>query len=272
MLEQREENVPADGIAIRRFDEVTLDERRFLLNGSTLTKKLFLFDIDGTLLASGGAGWKALEYACAELFGTRDLAGIDIAGRTDTSIARQLFSRYGEEATPENCTRLFDCYLGHLACFLPQTNGQLLPGVMELLDTLRSRADCVVALLTGNLARGAELKLTHYGLWHYFDFGAYADDHHDRNELGPVARSRARDRHGLEFAPEDIIVLGDTPHDVACARAMGAKAVAIATGRHTRTELEDSAPDFLFDDLSDVPAVLRSLGLSDQSAVSAASA
>jgi phosphoglycolate phosphatase-like HAD superfamily hydrolase len=156
---------------------------------------------------------------------------------------------------------LFDAYLAHLAQSLPQTKGQVLPGVFELLDTLRARTDCVVALLTGNLARGAELKLTHYGLWHYFDFGAYADDHHDRNELGPVARARAKDRHGLEFAAEDIIVLGDTPHDVACARAIGAKAVAIATGRHSRADLEASAPDYLFDDLSDVASVLNVLGV-----------
>jgi phosphoglycolate phosphatase-like HAD superfamily hydrolase len=234
-----------------------------------LTKKLFLFDIDGTLLASGGAGWKAMAAACAELFGASDLAGIDIAGRTDTSIARQLFARHGQAATPENCTRLFDCYLGHLERYLPETNGQLLPGVIELLDTLRERSDCVVALLTGNLARGAELKLTHYGLWKYFDFGAYADDHHDRNELGPVARARASDRHGVEFPAENVIVLGDTPHDVACARAIGARAVAIATGRHSRAELEASAPDFLFDDLSDVRAVLAKLGLTSEDAAPA---
>ncbi len=192
----------------------------------------------------------------------RDLAGIEIAGRTDSSIARELFARHGQETTPENFTRFYDLYLSHLSRFLPETKGQLLPGVIELLEALRSRPDCLVALLTGNLARGAELKLTHYGLWHYFDFGAYADDHHDRNELGTVARTRARDRHGLEIAPEDIIVLGDTPHDVACARAIGAKAVAIATGRHTRAELEATAPDYLFEDLSDLPGVLAALGLS----------
>jgi phosphoglycolate phosphatase-like HAD superfamily hydrolase len=229
------------------------------------TKKLFLFDIDGTLLASGGAGWSALEAACAELFGTRDLAGIEIAGRTDSLIARQLFARHGQEATPENCTRFFDCYLGYLSQYLPRTKGQLLPGVIELLEILKARPDCIVALLTGNLARGAELKLTHYGLWHYFDFGAYADDHHDRNELGPVARSRARDHHGLDVAPQDIIVLGDTPHDIACARAIGARAVAVAvaTGRHSRQDLEAASPDFLFDDFSDVRAVLAALGLED---------
>jgi phosphoglycolate phosphatase len=116
-------------------------------------------------------------------------------------------------------------------------------------------------LLTGNLVRGAELKLTHYGVWDYFEFGAYADDHHDRNALGPFAQARAKEKHGIEFAAEDIFVLGDTPHDVACARAIGAKAVAIATGRHNRAELEACHPDFLFDDLSDVRAALQAMGI-----------
>jgi phosphoglycolate phosphatase-like HAD superfamily hydrolase len=222
-----------------------------------LTKKLFLFDIDGTLLASGGAGWRALEAACMELFGTSNLDGIEIAGRTDSSIARQLYARRNEEATPENCARFYDSYLKHLTEFLPQTDGALLPGIVEMLDILKARPDCVLALLTGNLVRGAELKLTHYGLWEYFEFGAYADDHHDRNELGVFARTRAMEKHGTEFAPENILVLGDTPHDVACARAIGAKAVAIATGRHSRAELEACNPDLLFDDLSDVTAVLK---------------
>lgn len=228
---------------------------------SRLSKKLFLFDIDGTLLASGGAGWRALEAACEELFGTPNLDGIEIAGRTDSLIARQLYARQGLEATPENCARFFDCYLKHLTHFLPVTEGQLLPGIVEMLDILKGRPDCVLALLTGNLVRGAELKLTHYGVWDYFEFGAYADDHHDRNALGPFAQARAKEKHGVEFAPEDIFVLGDTPHDVACARAIGAKAVAIATGRHTRAELAESQPDFLFDNLSDVEGVLREMGI-----------
>jgi phosphoglycolate phosphatase-like HAD superfamily hydrolase len=226
-----------------------------------LSKKLFLFDIDGTLLASGGAGWRALEAACVELFNTPNLDGIEIAGRTDSSIARQLYARHGQEATPENCARFFDCYLKHLTHFLPKTEGQLLPGIIELLDTLKARHDCVLALLTGNLVRGAQLKLTHYGVWDYFEFGAYADDHHDRNALGPFAQARAREKHGIEFAAEDIFILGDTPHDVACARAINAKAIAIATGRHTREELAACSPDFLFDDLGDVAGVLRAIGV-----------
>jgi len=204
---------------------------------------------------------RALEAACLELFGTQKLDGIDIAGRTDSSIARQLYARHGQIATPENCARFFDCYIKHLTHFLPVTDGKLLPGIVEMLEILKGRPDCVLALLTGNLARGAQLKLTHYGVWDYFEFGAYADDHHDRNALGPIAQARGKKKHGVDFAAENIFVLGDTPHDITCARAIGAKAVAIATGRHTREELSACAPDFLFDDLSDVKGALRAMGI-----------
>ena len=227
---------------------------------AALEKKLLLFDIDGTLLASGGAGVRALTEAAREFFGSDDLDGIEIAGRTDSGIAHQLFSRHARERTPDAIASFFDRYLTHLARLLPLTRGEVLPGIVPLLDTLRERPDCVLALLTGNLVRGAELKLTHYGLWHYFEFGAYADDHHDRNELGPVAQARALDRHGTAIPPERTFILGDTPHDITCARAIGARAIAIATGRHTRAELAGHAPDFLFDDLRDLAAVLAALG------------
>jgi phosphoglycolate phosphatase len=222
-------------------------------------KKLLLFDIDGTLLASGGAGIRALAAAATEQFGDGNLRGIEIAGRTDSLIARQVLARHGLEATPERITAFVDCYLGHLAALLPQVEGRLLPGVVALLEALKPRNDLILALLTGNVARGAELKLTHHGLWHFFEFGAYADDHHDRNELGPVARRRAREKHGVEFPPERIYVLGDTPHDIACARAIGARVIAVATGKHTRTDLAEHAPDFILDDFSDLAAVLRTL-------------
>jgi len=226
-------------------------------------KILLLFDIDGTLLTSGGAGIHALRRGFKDRFGIDDdLREIEIAGRTDSAIARQVFAKHALPETAENLTAFFDGYLHHLALLLPEKQGRLLPGVLPLLSALRSRSEAVLALLTGNLARGAELKLTHYGVWHYFEFGAYADDHHDRNQLGHFARERARERHGVEFPPERIFVLGDTPHDVSCARAVGAKAVAIATGNYPRERLAAAAPDFLFDDLSDVPAVLCALGLS----------
>lgn len=222
-------------------------------------KKLLLFDIDGTLLASGGAGIRALEAAAIEQFGDGNLRGIEIAGRTDSLIARQVLARHGLDATPERITAFVDCYLTHLADLLPKVEGRLLPGVVQLLEALKAREDFILALLTGNVARGAELKLAHYGVWHFFEFGAYADDHHDRNELGPVARIRAREKHGIEFPPERIYVLGDTPHDIACGKVIGARVVAVATGKHTREELAAHSPEFLFDDLCDIPAVIRAL-------------
>jgi phosphoglycolate phosphatase-like HAD superfamily hydrolase len=198
-------------------------------------KILLLFDIDGTLLTSGGAGIMRFGAGFKDRFGIDDdLREIEIAGRTDSAIARQVFAKHALPETAENLTAFFDGYLHHLALLLPEKRGRLLPGVLPLLSALRSRSEAVLALLTGNLARGAELKLTHYGVWHYFEFGAYADDHHDRNQLGHFARERARERHGVEFPPERIFVLGDTPHDVSCARAVGAQAVAIATGNYPR--------------------------------------
>lgn len=228
---------------------------------SPTPRKLLLFDIDGTLMTSGGAGEMALQLGFADRFGIQDdFRSIDIAGRTDSGIARQIFAKHGIDPTPENLTTFFDGYLHHLAILLPQLRGRLLPGILPLLEALRERPDIVLGLLTGNLARGAELKLTHYGVWQYFDFGAFADDHHDRNELGAFARTRATERHGIEFLVEHIYVLGDTPHDIACARAIGAQALAVATGNFTREQLAAAGPDLIFDDLEDVPAVLKAIG------------
>jgi phosphoglycolate phosphatase len=225
-----------------------------------LNKKLLLFDIDGTLLTSGGAGEKALRLGFRDRFGIDDdLARVEIAGRTDSGIARVMLAAHGFPETTENLAKFFDGYLHYLALELPIQKGALLPGILPLLDALRVREDIVLALLTGNLERGAKLKLTHYGVWHYFQFGAFADDHHDRNALGPFARARARELHGIEFPPERIFVLGDTPHDIACARAISARAVAIATGRYSFAELAACKPDFVFENISDLDAVLAIL-------------
>jgi phosphoglycolate phosphatase len=225
-----------------------------------MEKKLILFDIDGTLLTTGGAGEQALRASVQERFGrSEDLAGIEIAGRTDSAIARALLAKHDVPDTPENLTALFDGYIHHLTRLLPMVPGRLLPGVISLLESLRARPDIVLGLLTGNLARGAELKLTHYGVWDFFEFGAFADDHHDRNQLGRFACARALERHGIEFPPERIFILGDTPHDIACARAIGARAIAIATGAYPRAALARFNPDFLFDDLESATAVLATI-------------
>ena len=227
-----------------------------------LKTKLVLFDIDGTLLTSGGAGIKALGLALADRFGVdRDLTEIEVAGRTDSGIARQIVAAQGIEATAENSGLFLDGYLHHLARLLPQTKGRLLPGIIELLDQIALLPHVAVGLLTGNLEAGAKLKLAHYGVWDYFEFGAFADDHHDRNQLGQFARQRAQERHGCLFEPENIFVLGDTAHDVACARAIGAKAVAIATGNSSLEELATYGPDYLFADLAQPQEVIAQLGL-----------
>lgn len=223
---------------------------------------LFLFDIDGTLIASGGAGEYSMRLAVHDMFGVENgLQGIEISGRTDHLITRNVFKKFGVEWTPERAASFLEMYLSHLTEELPRKNGRLLPGIVELLEALKVRPQAAVALLTGNLERGAKIKLTHYGLWNYFEFGAYADDSSDRNRLGPFAQARARKRHGVDFPPERTFVLGDTPHDIECGRAIGARTVAIATGGHTREQLAAHEPDFLFDDLADVSAVLAALGV-----------
>ncbi len=118
----------------------------------------------------------------------------------------------------------------------------------------------MLALLTGNLQQGARLKLQYYGLWDFFEFGAFADDHHDRNQLGAFARERAQTRHGHDFDAADIDVIGDTKHDIACGKAFGARTIAVATGSWSRERLQMCAPDFLFDDLADTDEVIKKLG------------
>jgi phosphoglycolate phosphatase-like HAD superfamily hydrolase len=223
-------------------------------------KKLLLFDIDGTLLLTGRAGEHALRVAFKERFGVDDdLSSISFAGSTDGAIARQMFAAHDISPTPENIADLFDGYVHHLALELPRREGRVLPGIVELLDALHGREDCVLGLLTGNIEKGAELKLSHYGVWDFFEFGAFADDHVDRNKLGPVAHSRAVEKHGISFEAEDVFVLGDTPRDIDCARAAGFVAVAIATGSCGQDELAAHQPDFLFEDLSDTRGVLAAL-------------
>ena len=225
-----------------------------------MPRRLLLFDIDGTLLTSGGAGAAALADAMMARFEVdEDFAGITLAGATDELIARALIQKHGIEVTPENTTALLDSYLSHLPHRLPRHDGKLLPGIIPLLDALSGREDVVLALLTGNLIRGAKIKLGHFGVWDYFEFGAFADDHHDRNELGKFAKSRAVEKHGEEFPPERIYVIGDTPRDIECGRAIGARTVAIATGDYSRAELAAHSPNFLFDDLSDTASVLIAL-------------
>lgn len=222
--------------------------------------RLFLFDIDGTLITSGGAGESALIRAMATRFGVEeDLQGITLAGATDALIAVSLLQKHGLEPSPQNTAALVDSYLHHLRERMSKHAGRVLPGIVPLLDALKQRPEAVIALLTGNMVKGAEIKLAHYGVWDYFEFGAFADDHHDRNELGKFAQARATEKHGVSFLPSQIFVIGDTPRDIECGNAIGAKTVAIATGNYDLESLAKHSPDFLFEDFQDTGAVLMAL-------------
>jgi phosphoglycolate phosphatase len=226
-----------------------------------MQKRLLLFDIDGTLINSGGAGIYALKQALAERHGIEDdLEDIEIAGMTDSGIVISILKKHKIPETRENVTAFLDSYVHFLSLELPRRKGNLLPGVLELLEKLKSRRHIVLALLTGNVSRGAQLKLGHYGVWHFFEFGAFADDHHDRNQLGPFAQARAKEKHGHEFAADEIDIIGDTPRDIACGKALGARTIAVSTGTWSRKELAEHRPDFLIDDLSDVDRLIDTLG------------
>jgi phosphoglycolate phosphatase-like HAD superfamily hydrolase len=230
-------------------------------NSNMTNKRLLLWDIDSTLITTGGAGDRALRRVVKKRYGVDDdFHDIEIAGRTDAQIAASILKKYDVEPTSANVADFLEGYLANLEDLLPQIGGRVLPGVAEILERLAPREDRVLALLTGNLRRGAQLKLERYGLWHYFDFGAFADDHADRNELGAFARVRAKEKHGIEFAVADIDVIGDTGHDIACGKIFGARTVAVATGSWTRERLAEHEPDFLFDDLSDVDRVIATVG------------
>ena len=226
-------------------------------------KTLLLWDIDGTLTLSGGAGMSALEAALRREFGVgapKPTKGIDFAGRTDTWIMRQIFARIGLPDSEANLSRLLTAYLTELPAALKNPGTCILPGVTAALEQLAARGDCAQALLTGNVERGARIKLVHHGLSHFFAFGAFADDSEQRNDLGPVALRRARQHHRVEFAPERVFVIGDTPHDIACGKFIGAQTIAVATGRYSVDELRAEGATAVFADLRDTAALLRALG------------
>lgn len=218
--------------------------------------RLVLFDIDGTLIHSGGAGLRAFNRVCSEVFGISDGAQhLKFGGRTDLSLMREFFSLYQIEPSKNNFDLFVSSYLGFLEKLIVETQGGLCPGVFEFLDDLELMPQApLIGLLTGNLRRGAEIKLGHYKLWHRFPFGAFADDSEDRDQIAIMARHRGGQRLKQPIAGEEIVVIGDTPLDIRCGRAIGAKVLAVATGNFTADELADHKPDWIFADLSETGA------------------
>lgn len=220
-----------------------------------------LFDIDGTLLHTGGAGRQALAQAVRHEFGIPQLAaGIETAGRTDRGIVQEIFAAAGIEETADHWQRFCRAYLAALAEFLPRASGGVLPGAAELLAVLGRRADVALGLLTGNVRAGAELKLVHYRLAGCFQFGGFGDQHADRNEVARAAWVAAGEHVRRPLDPRHAWVVGDTPLDVRAARAIGARSVAVATGLHGRAALAASEPDLLLESLLDAEPLLAELG------------
>ncbi len=227
-------------------------------------KRLVLFDIDGTLVSTHGAGSRAVRHALLEVYGeTGPIDSYDFHGRTDPQIVRELLRHAGLEdrAIEARFDELWGVYLEGLERELekPDANSHTLPGVVPLLDALHETGDDLIALLTGNIEPGARLKLSAVDLWDRFDFGAYGSDHERRDRLPAVAQRRALERSGLEFHGHDIVIIGDTPFDVTCGRELGVWTVAVATGKHTPRELEEAGADVVFEDLSDTLAVVDAI-------------
>ena len=218
--------------------------------------RLVLFDIDGTLIQSGGAGEKAFARVADAEFGVpRGTAGLKFSGRTDPSIVRDFFTQHRIEPGAENFQRFFDRYVFHLDHLLGQLTGRVLPGVGELLRGLRALpAPPRLGLLTGNIRLGAQIKLAHYGLWDSFELGGFGDDHEDRNQIAVIARARGGRLLRRDLRGDEIVVIGDTPRDIECGRAIGARTLAVATGGYGRAELEGHRPTWAVETLESVTA------------------
>ena len=216
--------------------------------------RLVLFDIDGTLIQTGGAGRLAFDRALRSEFKLHNgTDGVNFAGRTDTSLVREIFRQTGIDPSPKNFHRFFDSYVFWLDHTLHQTSGRTCPHAHEFVAEVAALPDTpLLGLLTGNLRLGAEIKLRHYLLWDHFRTGAFADDHEDRNQIAAVARQRGEELLRTSLRGEEILVVGDTPLDIACARAIGAKVLAVATGGSTVEELENHRPDWIAADFREI--------------------
>ena len=222
--------------------------------------RIILFDIDMTLIRSQGAGRSAMNGAFSEAFGIEAATeGISVGGRTDRAIFAQIIATHRLPPDAEAAfQRVSAAYLQRLAGSLAARPGVVLPGVEALLPLLQ-QSHGAVGLATGNMRRGAETKLAHHGLWHWFSGGGFGDDTPVRADL---VRAGIRDMAallGIDADPRETIVIGDTPLDVEAARAVGARALAVATGSHTIEALRESGADWVLDDLSDTDAVMKLL-------------
>jgi len=230
---------------------------------------IFFWDIDGTLLLTGGAGQSAFAETLSADFGISEIdAQVGFAGRSDKAIAMDLFRNHGIEPSESNWRRFCKGYLSRLENALRAHRGLVLPGVHALLEALAARGDVAIGLLTGNMREGARRKLCHYGLWDWFPFGGFGDEHMERSGIAAAAVTAAELHLNGQFdtansngmsTSRQIIVIGDTPHDIRCGRSIGARCVAVSTGISTAEELRACQPNVFVETLDTAEPILALL-------------
>lgn len=219
--------------------------------------KLILFDIDGTLISSGGAGTRALTKAFNDIFSISEgFEGIEMAGKTDIEIMREGMFKHNINQREELIKRMEEGYIYYLKREIHNNGRHLKPGIKEILDHLKGIKGVHLGLLTGNLEKGARIKLEPFGINPYFPFGAFGSDDEDRNRLLPVALKKFSDIFNMSLRPEDAIVIGDTTRDIACSKPFGAYSVVVATGSYSYRELINSGADLVLENLRDQKKLL----------------
>jgi phosphoglycolate phosphatase len=227
-------------------------------------RHLVLFDIDGTILHSGGAGRDAMEYALTTVFGTAGDSAMRYDGKTDRQIVRESMRAAGvaEAEIDSRMDDVISLYVATLPSRLgdPDRHVGVYPGVAELIHAVHMRDDAVLGLLTGNVEPGAKLKLGAVGLdFEQFRINAFGSDHEVRGELPGIAHRRMQDAFGITLGGRDVVVIGDTPADISCGRSLGVRAIAVATGSYSVDDLEAHEPYAVFADLSDTSAVMAAI-------------
>lgn len=227
------------------------------------SKRLILFDIDGTIL-SGGKLWRdCFVGALQASYPGVEFRSISFSGKTDGQICAEILRTGGipEDEIQASWPQVIDRYLDLATEHLPRRRDeiQVFPGVEEVITRLCQEPGVVMGLLTGNVRRGAKLKLGAVGLDHYFDFGVFGDDHMDRYQLPRLAVERAKQDRGLHFSGKEIVIIGDTIHDVNCGKSIGVRSIAVGTGHVDQNELRSHGPDYYFETLADVEQVLDAI-------------
>lgn len=226
-------------------------------------KRLILFDIDETMISSDGAGRRAIGRVLAERFNVpKEAANIPMSGKTDPQILTEILAVAGwsDSDIEKRMGELLDIYLSILEDEIAASRYYIIhPGVVELLNDLHARQDTYLGLLTGNVERGARMKLSRFELNHFFPMGAYGSDSANRMDLPAIAARRAHKHFNIEFVPAEIVIIGDAINDVLCAKGYGAKSIAVNTGRTSWEDLERHQPDYLFKNLGDTNIVVQAI-------------